>query len=108
MCSCVQLISMLSAKRFLDERRAFDGKVDAEDEPLAAHLADEVEARGQFFEPCAELRASVAHVGEQVVLVHDRQEFQGGRASQRPSAERGAMHPRRKRRCELFVRDECA
>ena len=42
-------------QRFLHERRAFDRKIDSQDQSFAANFADEIEARGKLFNPRAEL-----------------------------------------------------
>ena len=61
-----------AAQRFLHERRAFDRKIDAQDQSFAANFADEIEAPGKLFQPGAKFRAAFAHVCEKIVFFDDR------------------------------------
>ena len=80
-------------ERFGDERRAFDRKIDALDQALAAQLADEIETRRELFEAGAKLGAALADVGEKIVVFDDREKFERGGADQRAATESCPMHP---------------
>ena len=75
------------SKRFLNERRSFHAEIDADDQPFATDLADEIKFGGKLFESRAKLDATGAHVCEQVFLVDNGEEFECGRADERAAAE---------------------
>ncbi len=96
------------AQRRFHVRAAFDGKIQAKDQAFAAHLADEIELRSKARKPGTQLRSSLTHVLEQVLVLEDRQKLQRHRARQRPAAERRSMQARRKRLGEAFLRHDRA
>ena len=104
----MQLISKPLAKRFLDEGAPSIGKIDADDQAFAPDFADEIEVRGQLFQPGAQFGAARANIGEQILVFDDRQKFKRRRANQRAAAKSRTVHSGRKRRGELLVGDERA
>ena len=97
-----------AAECFLHERRAFDRKIDADDQSFAADFADEIEALRQLFEPRAKFRASRANIREQIFFFDDRQKFQRRRANERSAAKRRPVHSRRQTRRRISRGNECA
>src|SRR5260370_7616454 len=87
---------------FADERRAFDGEFDADDQAFAADLADEFELGGEFGEALAQLRAADADILKQLFILDDLEEFEGHGTSQRTAAKCGAMQSGRDARADFL------
>src|SRR5712672_1149663 len=83
---------------FADERRASDGKFDANHQALRADFADEVEFRGKFHKAIAQLRPARPNIFEKFFVLDDFEEFKSRGARQRAAAKRSAMHPGRNTR----------
>src|SRR5713226_702739 len=87
---------------FADERRAFDGEFDADHQAFAADFADETELDGKLGEAVAQLRAAHADIFQQLFVLNDLEELESHGTGQRAAAKRGAMHPGRDARGDLF------
>ncbi len=75
-----------------DQRRAINGKLDAEDQAFAADLADENRIlRPVVSEAFAQFRAAITNIHEQFGVFDGLQELQRSGADQRAAAEGGAM-----------------
>ena len=81
-------------QRFGDEGSAFDRQINAENQPFAAHFADEVESRRKSYETSAELGATLADIQEKIFLFNDGEKFERGGADQRATAKSRAVHSR--------------
>src|ERR1019366_6861874 len=75
-------------ERLGDVRSAFDVQVQAQHQSLPADFADEIILGGEFFQTRAQLRATRADIGEQVLPLNGVEEGQCGGTHQRPSAKR--------------------
>ena len=69
MCSCVQLMSRPFAQRLAPRSALRQRQINAENQAFAAHFADEIETRREFFKPRAQFGAAVANIGKQVWLL---------------------------------------